>query len=124
KAAGSDRGAVTLEFAGMFPLLLVVMTLLWQCALYGYSYSLAGNAADEAARAATAAYAMGDGGGAACATAAKKHLPGAWQDASISCTDGGPVWKAEVSVEVPVFFPGIDAGWTVKGKAGAAKEGE
>lgn len=124
KAAASDRGAVTLEFAGMFPLLLVVMTLLWQCALYGYSYSLAGNAADEAARAATAAYAMGDGGGAACAAAAKKHLPDAWQDASVSCTDEGPVWKAHVSVEVPVFFPGIDAGWTVKGEAGAAKEGE
>ena len=55
---GGDRGAVTLEFAGMFPILLVVMTILWQCVLYGYSYSLAGNAADEAARAATAAYAV------------------------------------------------------------------
>ncbi|MGV9883439.1 AAA family ATPase [Streptomyces sp. NPDC003006] len=121
---GSDRGAVTLEFAGMFPLLLVVMTILWQCALYGYTYSLAGNAADEAARAATAAYAAGEGAAGACSSAAKEHLPAAWQDATVTCTDEGTVWKAHVSVDVPVFFPGFDAGWHVDGEAGAAKEGE
>ncbi|GHC49034.1 AAA family ATPase [Streptomyces flavofungini] len=120
----SDRGAVTLEFAGMFPLVLTVVGLLWQCALYGYSYSLAGNAADEAARAATAAAAVhGDFQG-ACAAAGKEHLPGAWQDASITCAQEGDVWKARVDVEVPLFFPGVDAGWTVKGEAGAAREGE
>ncbi|MEU7579321.1 AAA family ATPase [Streptomyces sp. NPDC041068] len=119
-----DRGAVTLEFAGMFPLLLAVMAILWQCALYGYTYSLAGNAADEAARAATAAYAAGEGTAGACSAAAKEHLPNAWQGASVTCTDEGPVWKAHVSVDVPVFFPGIDAGWHVNGEAGAAKEGE
>ncbi|WP_055702261.1 MULTISPECIES: P-loop NTPase [Streptomyces] len=124
KAPTGDRGAVTLEFAGMFPLLLVVMTILWQCALYGYTYSLAGNAADEAARAATAAYAAGEGAGGACDAAAKEHLPDAWQAASVSCTDEGTVWKARVSVDVPVFFPGFDAGWHVNGEAGAAKEGE
>ncbi|MEU4800276.1 AAA family ATPase [Streptomyces sp. NPDC023327] len=124
KAAGGDRGAVTLEFAGMFPLLLVVMTILWQCALYGYTYSLAGNAADEAARAATAAHAAGEGEAAACSAAGQEHLPGAWQDAAITCTDEGTVWKARVSVDVPVFFPGFDAGWRVDGEAGAAKEGD
>ncbi|MFH8607947.1 CpaE family protein [Streptomyces sp. NPDC018029] len=124
KAASGDRGAVTLEFAGMFPLLLAVMAILWQCALYGYTYSLAGNAADEAARAATAAYAAGEGAAGACSAAAQEHLPDAWQDASVSCTDEGAVWKARVSVDVPVFFPGFDAGWHVDGEAGAAKEGE
>ncbi|QES43559.1 septum formation initiator [Streptomyces venezuelae] len=124
KAATGDRGAVTLEFAGMFPLLLVVMAILWQCALYGYTYSLAGNAADEAARAATAAYAAGEGAAGACSAAAQEHLPDAWQGAAVSCTDEGTVWKAHVSVDVPVFFPGFDAGWHVDGEAGAAKEGE
>lgn len=124
KAASGDRGAVTLEFAAMFPLILVVMAILWQCALYGYTYSLAGNAADEAARAATAAYAVGDGAAGACSAAAEEHLPAAWQDAAVSCTDEGTVWKARVSVDVPVFFPGFDAGWHVDGEAGAAKEGE
>jgi pilus assembly protein CpaE len=121
---GGDRGAVTLEFAGMFPLLLVVMTILWQCVLYGYTYSLAGNAADEAARAATAAYAVhGDVAG-ACEAAGKKHLPGAWQGAGIGCGVDGSVMKATVDVDVPLFFPGFDAGWVVKGSAGAALEGD
>ncbi|MEU1333240.1 AAA family ATPase [Streptomyces sp. NPDC005865] len=124
KAAGGDRGAVTLEFAGMFPLLLVVMTLLWQCALYGYSYSLAGNAADEGARAATAAYAVGEDDQGACAAAAREHLPDAWQGADVSCAPEGAVYKAHVRVDVPVFFPGFDAGWKVHGEAGAALEGD
>ncbi|MFE2532305.1 CpaE family protein [Streptomyces sp. NPDC059371] len=124
RGRGGDRGAVTLEFAGMFPLLLVVMTILWQCVLYGYSYSLAGNAADEAARAATAAHAVhGDVPG-ACAAAGSEHLPGSWKDADISCTASGPVMEATVEVDVPLFFPGFDAGFHVRGEAGAALEGD
>ncbi|GGX39748.1 AAA family ATPase [Streptomyces fructofermentans] len=122
---GGDRGAVTLEFAGMFPLLLVVMTILWQCVLYGYSYSLAGNAADEAARAATAANALTPGAyDGACHQAGSEHLPGAWDAAAIDCAAGGQVMKATVTVQVPLFFPGFDAGWTVEGEAGAALEGD
>ncbi|WP_405830112.1 CpaE family protein [Streptomyces sp. NBC_01176] len=122
---GGDRGAVTLEFAGMFPILLVVMTILWQCVLYGYSYSLAGNAADEAARAATAAYAVDPGGyQGACAAAGSRHLPGAWRGAAINCAPAGSVMKATVAVDVPLFFPGFDAGWRVNGSAGAALEGD
>ncbi|SFF46249.1 AAA family ATPase [Streptomyces mirabilis] len=120
---GGDRGAVTLEFAGMFPILLVVMTILWQCVLYGYSYSLAGNAADEAARAATAAYAVNGDIDGACRTAGNKHLPGAWNGAEIRCGAAGSVMKATVKVDVPLFFPGFDAGFKVKGDAGAALEG-
>ncbi|WP_326720920.1 AAA family ATPase [Streptomyces sp. NBC_00243] len=121
---GGDRGAVTLEFAGMFPLLLVVMTILWQCVLYGYSYSLAGNAADEAARAATAAYAVGGDVGGACQAAGSEHLPGAWDGAQIGCAPAGSLMRATVSVQVPLFFPGFDAGWSVSGEAGAALEGD
>ncbi|WP_405885553.1 AAA family ATPase [Streptomyces sp. NBC_01136] len=122
---GGDRGSVTLEFAGMFPILLVVMTILWQCVLYGYSYSLAGNAADEAARAATAANAVTPGAyQGACAAAGSKHLPGAWKGAAINCNPAGSVMKATVDVKVPLFFPGFDAGWRVKGSAGAALEGD
>jgi pilus assembly protein CpaE len=119
-----DRGAVTLEFAGMFPLLLVVMTILWQCVLYGYSYSLAGNAADEAARAATAAYAVNGDVPGACAAAGSRHLPGSWKGADIRCGVAGPVMRATVQVDVPLFFPGFDAGFRVRGSAGAALEGD
>ncbi|GAA0327032.1 AAA family ATPase [Streptomyces turgidiscabies] len=122
---GGDRGAITLEFAGMFPLLLVVMSILWQCVLYGYTYSLAGNAADEAARAATAAYALDPGGyEGACESAGGEHLPGAWNGAAINCGPQGEVMKATVSAQVPLFFPGFDVNWTVNGEAGAALEGD
>ena len=121
---GGDRGAVTLEFAGMFPLLLVVMTILWQCVLYGYSYSLAGNAADEAARAATAAYAVNGDSNGACEAAGSEHLPDAWSGAEIGCAPDGALMTASVKVQVPLFFPGFDVNWTVKGKAGAALEGD
>ena len=52
------------------------MAILWQCVLFGYTYSLAGNAADEAARAATAANAVTGGDGGACQAAGSEHLPG------------------------------------------------
>lgn len=121
---GGDRGSVTLEFAGMFPLILVVMTILWQAALYGYTYTLAGNAADEAARAATAAFAVDGDVAGACEAAGTANLPGAWSDTSINCAAEGPVMRAEVEANVPLFFPGFDAGWTVDGEAGAALEGD
>ncbi|MET8469758.1 AAA family ATPase [Streptomyces sp. NPDC006422] len=119
---GSDKGAVTLEFAAMFPLVLAVLALMWQCVLYGYTYSLAGNAADEAARAATSAAAGTGNMAGACDAGGRKNLPGAWQDAQITCTDDGTVTRATVNVDVPLFFPGVNPGWSVTGEAGAATE--
>ncbi|MGP3973064.1 AAA family ATPase [Streptomyces sp. 8N114] len=121
---GSDRGSLTVEFAGMAPIVLVTLVLLWQCVLLGYTFSLAGNSADEAARAATAAATYGDPQG-ACEAAAREHLPPKWRnDASVSCTRGGTVWKANVDLRTPLLFPGA-AGlpFTVGGEAGAAEEG-
>ncbi|CAM3999402.1 Response regulatory domain-containing protein [Streptomyces albus] len=121
---GGDRGALSVEFAGMAPVVLLTLVLLWQCVLIGYTFSLAGNSADEAARAATAAAAYGDAQG-ACESAARAHLPAKWRaDARISCTRGGTVWKADVDLRTPLLFPGA-AGlpFTVGGEAGAAVEG-
>jgi pilus assembly protein CpaE len=118
-----DRGSVTLEFAGIFPIVLVVMGLLWQAVLWGYTFSLAGNAADEAARAATAAHAVhGDVAG-ACSAAGTRNLPDAWNGATISCAPDGDLMRATVRADVPLFFPGVETGWKVDGTAGAALEG-
>ncbi|GAA2073649.1 hypothetical protein GCM10009801_27080 [Streptomyces albiaxialis] len=122
---GSDRGSLTVEFAGMAPIVLVTLVLLWQCVLIGYTFSLAGNAADEAARAATSAAAYGDPQG-ACESAAREHLPAKWAEgATITCSRGDNLWKADVDLKTPILFPG-GAGlpFTVNGEAGAAEEGE
>ncbi|WP_059013146.1 TadE/TadG family type IV pilus assembly protein [Streptomyces specialis] len=115
-----DRGAVLVEFAGIFPLILVMLAMIWQCVLIGYTFSLAGNAADEGARA--GAGADGDAE-AACEAAATAHLPAAWE-ADVSCPLVGNVRRAEIDLRVPVLFPGaFNLPLTVSGSAGAAEEG-
>ncbi|MGO4760885.1 TadE/TadG family type IV pilus assembly protein, partial [Streptomyces sp. 2MCAF27] len=118
---GGDRGQVAVEFLGVLPLVLVVLAVIWQFVLLGYTYSLAGNSADKAARAGAAV--GGDAG--ACQQAALKDLPSAWQEsAEITCGQGADgVWKATVKVHVPVLFPGAaDFPWPVTGTAGAVDE--
>lgn len=115
---GGDRGQVTVEFLGVLPLALIVLAVIWQLVLVGYTYSLAGNAADKGARAGAS------GGAGACQEAAQKDIPGSWS-ADITCPGqgGGAVYKATVRLRVPVLFPGAaDFPWTVTGTAGAADE--
>lgn len=121
RAHGRDRGQVSVEFLGLLPLILLVLVVLWQCVLIGYTYALAANSADRAARAATATR---DGGAGACAAAAEGDLPAAWQSgAQAHCTTAAGLWRATVRIKVPVLFPGAGIlPWTVTGTAGAAKE--
>ncbi|MFJ2110468.1 TadE/TadG family type IV pilus assembly protein [Streptomyces sp. NPDC087850] len=114
----SDRGQAAVEFVGMAPIALAVAALLWQAALLGYTFSLAGNAADEAVR----AYAVAEGGGGACQQGAERNLPGAW-NATASCGESGDLVTASVEVELPLFFPGVNLPINVPGHASAVKEG-
>ncbi|MFJ8730653.1 TadE family protein [Streptomyces bauhiniae] len=116
-----DRGQVAVELLGMTPLIVLTLVLMWQCVLVGYAFTLAGNAADEGVRAGTAAPRGAREG--ACSDAGLKHLSGAWRDgASVSCGGTGYV-TADVSLKVPVLFPGsIDFPVTVHGHAGAVEE--
>ncbi|QIJ64463.1 TadE/TadG family type IV pilus assembly protein [Streptomyces sp. JB150] len=116
-----DSGQVTIEFLGMTPLILITLVLLWQFVLLGYTYVLAGNAADEAVRAATAA-APGERQG-VCETAGRDKLPGAWEGgASVECAGAGYV-TAHVTLRVPVLFPGaVGFPFEVRGQAGAVEE--
>lgn len=117
-----DRGQVTVEFLGMTPLIVITLVVLWQCVLVGYTYTLAGNAADEAVRAGTAA-----GPGAregACEQAGTAKLSGPWRGgASVTCATADGYVTAHVSLEVPLLFPGvIGFPLPVKGSAGAVEE--
>ncbi|MGA5320121.1 pilus assembly protein [Streptomyces seoulensis] len=116
-----DRGQVAVELLGMTPTIVLTLVLMWQCVLVGYAFTLAGNAADEGVRAATAAPRGARQG--ACSDAALRDLSGAWRDgASVSCGGSGFV-TADVRLKVPVLFPGfIDFPVTVPGHAGAVEE--
>lgn len=123
--AGRDKGAATVEFAGMAPLILFVLVAMWQAVLFGYTFSLAGNAADEGARAATAAVTRDADSDAECEAAAKENLPSSWRaSAEISCRPEGNLHVAKVRLYTPVLFPGAgNFPWKVDASAGAAKEG-
>ncbi|WP_225837253.1 TadE/TadG family type IV pilus assembly protein [Streptomyces sp. NK08204] len=119
---GDDRGQVTIEFLGMTPLIVLTLVLMWQAVLVGYTFTLAGNAADEAVRAGTVVE-SGGAREAACRAAGLKHLSAAWRgSAEVHCGGSGYV-TAEVTLHVPVLFPGlIDFPARVHGKAGAVEE--
>ncbi|MFD3541727.1 TadE/TadG family type IV pilus assembly protein [Streptomyces sp. NPDC058662] len=114
---GGDRGQVAIEFVGMLPLILLLVAAVWEGVLIGYAFSLAGNAADEAARAGAVH------GAAECDAAAKEHIGSAWS-VRVSCGPAGNLYKAEVSLRVPVLVPGLDTGLRIDGHGGAAKEQE
>ncbi|MCX4627883.1 MULTISPECIES: TadE/TadG family type IV pilus assembly protein [unclassified Streptomyces] len=117
RAARGDRGQVAVEFVGMVPLILLLVAAVWECVLIGYAFSLAGNAADEAARVGAVH------GGGACDAAARRHVGGAW-NMSVDCRESGDVYKATVKLNLPVFFPGLDIGTPITGEGGSAKEEE
>ncbi|WP_086723550.1 TadE/TadG family type IV pilus assembly protein [Streptomyces carpinensis] len=118
----SDSGQVAIEFLGMAPTIIITLVLLWQCVLLGYTYTLAGNAADEAVRAGTAT-APGNRS-AACRQAGLDKLSDAWRSgAEVGCNTSGGYVTADVDLKVPVLFPGtIDFPITVHGHAGAVEE--
>ncbi|WP_414168098.1 AAA family ATPase [Streptoverticillium reticulum] len=115
RRGGGDRGQLAVEFAGLLPLILVALAVVWQCVLVGYAYSLAGHAADRGARAGAV--------GRDCVAEARADLPGGWT-ATPQCgasPDGEVV--ADVALKVPVLVPGlVDWPWQVRSTAGAVRE--
>ncbi|MGW0120129.1 TadE/TadG family type IV pilus assembly protein [Streptomyces sp. NPDC003327] len=109
-----DRGQVAVEFLGMVPLILLTLAALWQLVLVGYTYTLAGNAADEAAR----ACAVGDDG----VAAARRHIDGAWGVSGGDCGEDGGLVHVRVALRVPVLVPGLGGLFEVVGEAAAVRE--
>ncbi|MFC6983827.1 TadE family protein [Streptomyces cirratus] len=108
---------MAVEFVGMVPLILLLVAAVWECVLIGYAFSLAGNAADEAARVGAVH------GEAACGAAARRHIGDAWA-VQVSCGSAGDIYKATVSLHVPVLFPGLDIGVPITGEGGSSQEKE
>ncbi|MFE1948119.1 pilus assembly protein [Streptomyces massasporeus] len=108
----------------MTPTIIVTLIALWQVVLVGYTYILAGNAADEAVRQATAAEPGARPG--VCEAAGLKHLSDAWRSgASVTCGSGSGYVTADVELKVPVLFPGtLSVPVPVRGHAGAVEEAD
>ncbi|MFF7353255.1 TadE family protein [Streptomyces filipinensis] len=119
---GGDRGQVSIEFLGMTPLIILTLVLVWQAVLVGYTFTLAGNAADEGVRAGTAVP-SGERFD-ACREAALRHLSKAWKGgAKVEHCGGSGYVTADVSLRVPALFPGLFSfPATVHGHAGAVEE--
>ncbi|MFH9617591.1 TadE family protein [Streptomyces pratensis] len=114
-----DRGQTAIEFTGTLPLILITLALMWQAAVIGYTFMLAGNAADKGV---TAAASTDGDRQSACVRAGSEDLPGAW-DASFSCRQEGDLVRATVDLEVPLLLPGaFNLPMTLTGEAAAAVE--
>ncbi|MGC5346299.1 TadE/TadG family type IV pilus assembly protein [Streptomyces sp. DT24] len=116
--ARGDRGQVIVEFTGMVPIILLTLALLWQMVLLGYTYTLAGSAADAGVHAAAVK------GAGACAEAVADRLPGAWEGGAVDCGGGdSDMVRVTVTLKAPILFPGFaDLPIPVRGVAGAARE--
>ncbi|MFI9721720.1 TadE/TadG family type IV pilus assembly protein [Streptomyces sp. NPDC052396] len=121
-----DRGQTSVEFLGLLPLILLVLAVLWECVLAGYTYTLAGDAADRGARQGAAALPSGDQ--AACRQAALDKLGDSWRagaEAPECHPDGPDLYRARVTLKVPVLFPALGSfPLPVTGEASAARERE
>ncbi|MCJ0874729.1 TadE family protein [Streptomyces sp. AP-93] len=109
---------MAIEFVGMLPFILLIVVAVWECVLIGYAFSLAGNAADEAARVGAV---HGDG---ACREAAREHISGGWNMPPAECGASGNLYKAKVTLNLPLLFPGFDIGVPIEGHGGSANEKE
>ena len=101
---GGERGQSTVEFMGLLPVVLVIIVALWQIALIGVTYTLAGHAANEGARQ-LAVDSSNTGKNPPYRQAARRDLPKAWRgDAEIH--KRGDV-TVSVRLKVPFLIPAL-----------------
>ncbi|WSI75051.1 septum formation initiator [Streptomyces sp. NBC_01335] len=111
-----------MEFLGMTPFIILIMLVLWELALVGYTFMLAGNAADKGARAGAGAE---FGSSLACRQKAREDLPDAWEkNAVVTCRSGSSLYRTKVRLKVPVLVPGLfDLNVRIDGDAASPQEG-
>jgi pilus assembly protein CpaE len=112
----TDRGQVTVETLGILPGLVLVIVLLWEIVLTGYTFVLAGHAAREGARALAVGATDGE-----IAEVVEEDLPGGWDDAYEVDVGEGSV---KVRLAVPALIPSLGTPWRLSSRAGTVEEGE
>jgi len=116
-----ERGQTTVEFAGILPLLLIVVMLLWQIGLVGYTFMLAGHAAREGARE-LAIDTTDTRTDRPYADVAMEDVPKAWRKgAKVDRPEDATV---RVALKVPVLVPSLKTNIKITSQAGTVIEDE
>ena len=118
-----ERGQASVEFAGILPLLLIVVLLLWQIGLVGYTFVLAGHAAREGARE-LSTNTTDEPKDRPYVEEAEKDLPKAWRKGSQIDRPDKDQTTVRVQLKVPFLFPSVNTPVTVSSVAGASIEDE
>jgi pilus assembly protein CpaE len=118
---GGERGQTSVEFMGLFPILLVIVFGLWQIAITGYTYVVAGHAAREGARR-LAVLPSDSGSSPPYREAAEQDLPKGWRP-------GADITKptavtVKVSLKVPVLIPAFHSPLRITTTADTSVEDE
>lgn len=109
----SEDGQAALEFTGMFPLIMLLVLLVWQVGLTAAALALTGHAADEGARRA----ALGQD-----VSRALDTVP-SWFARSMTVTQAPAADAVRVRTELPILVPGFSpAGWTFTSEVGVVDE--
>ncbi len=112
----SSSGQVATETMGITVLLGIIVLLLWELALAGFTYVLGTHAAREAAR----ELAVSELSDAELVDIAAADLPGGWLDSlEVSSTDD----RVSVTLAVPALAPGFDTPMRLTAVAGTVPEG-
>ena len=118
---GGERGQSTAEFMGLLPIILIIFFGLWQMALTGFTYVVAGHAAREGARQ-LAVDSSDTGKMPPYREAARKDLPGGWREHA-KIEKRGDV-TVSVRLKVPVLIPAFRSPLTVGTTADTVVEDE
>ena len=111
-ALRSQSGQVAVETMGMTFIIGVVVMLLWEIVLVGFTFVLSGHAAREAAR----QLAVGVEG---LETSVVEDLPPGWDGGA--SVESGEDW-VEVTLNVPALVPGVHSPFRISTHAGTHRE--
>ncbi|MBS3939343.1 MAG: AAA family ATPase [Actinobacteria bacterium] len=113
RVAAAEAGSISAEFAGLILPVGIVLLLVWQAILTGFTTVLANGAAAEAARARTV------DSSANVQQVAEDYLFGYWER-KVSVTASGS--EVRVDIPVPMLVPGPSSPWRVRTAAGVLNE--
>lgn len=113
---GSQQGQAAAETVGLVLLIGIIVLILWEMVLVGYTFILAGHASREGARELAVTT---SGEQKAVETIARSDLPDGWRDSLRVELDGEEV---TVHLDVPILAPGARSAFKVSTTAETVKE--